>query len=597
MRKRLIAGAGILLLFLAAIGALYAWKRAGRNMEENVSSSLDKPYGVKISNITDEGIQVYWKNTEYAKGYEVFRSYSKDGGYERIAAGSDFADPTEPSHSTCTDAEFDRDKRKVYYKVRSYEFDEQDRKIYSNFSKVMTAKFIETLKLGCQELYLPAGMSRTIQASYGWGDLADAEWISDDESVAVVDDSGRITASGKGSCSITCRSESLDQEQQCTVTVNRDPLPPLEKITSRYARTAPGIWENPDASDSGSAVITMTGDMMCTSAQQRVMDGGTGDYNFNESFSLVKDIISGGDFSIGNLETLLSSSWPYMCEEVYIDNAPNCNAPSRYLDALKFAGFDGLVMSNNHNCDGGEAGAVESSEIVDAYQFANTGLFTSEEDVRTLLVDVNGIKVGFLSYTPAQPGFNGKDKDWPRESIDTLLNYYEKDKAEADMRELRSKGAEYVIVYIHWGAKNEFGIGNDQKQAARELADMGADYIVGGHSHLVQVYDEITSADGKAVPCFYSLGDFNSSINQIAGNRDSVILRIRLEKNEDGKIELAENGYIPCYTYTEYEDMKYVTVPLNQELNGNAEVKNYEKFRKRIAGEVGDKLPEYRPAA
>lgn len=525
----------------------------------------------------------------------MYRSYVKDGEYECIAASNDFINAKESSHSTCTDTEFDRSKKTVYYKIRSYETDGQNETQYSPFSKVLTARYVDKLKLGNQMLYLPAGMSRTIQASYGWGGVPDAVWSSDNEAVASVDASGTVTATGKGSCRITCRSEELAQERTCEVMVNRDPLPPLEEITARYVQTEPGKWENPDADTDGSAVIMMTGDMMCTGTQQKAVDDGTGNFNFNESFSMVRDIISSSDFAIGNLETLLSSSWPYMCEEAYVNNTPNCNGPSRYLDALKYAGFDGLVTSNNHNCDGGVPGAIESAELVDDYQFANTGLFTSKEDVRTLLVNVNGIQVGFLSYTPKKPGFNGKDSGWNQEDIDTVLNYYEKERAATDIESLRSQGAEYIIVYIHWGTKNKFGIGDDQKQMAQELADMGADYIVGGHSHLIQSYDEITAADGKKVPCFYSIGDFNASVNQIAGNRDSVILRIRLERSQDGKPELTENGYIPCYTYTSYDGKNFVTVPLNQELNGGVTVKKYKKFRKRIAEEVGELLPEYCP--
>lgn len=48
-------------------------------------------------------------------------------------------------------------------------------------------------------------------------------------------------------------------------------------------------------------------------------------------------------------------------------------------------------------------------------------------------MNVNGIQVGFLSYTPIKPGFNGKDSDWNQEDIDTVLNYYEKERAAADI--------------------------------------------------------------------------------------------------------------------------------------------------------------------
>ena len=552
-----------------------------------------KPYGIRISGINDDGIEVYWKNTEYADGYEVYRSYEKDGNYEFIADTADCIDPLEPSHGTYQDQGFDHDKETVYYTLRSYEYDEQGEKVYSNYTKPVKAQYRTGLHMSRSRLYMPSGMQRKLNAYTGWGNAAGVVWESDDPKIAAVDQDGTVTAVSAGTCNVTCYSSELQEEKNCRIVVDREPLPPLEEITSRYEMTSPGVWENMNADKTDDAVIMMTGDMMCTNTQQRKQGGATGDFNFNESFDYVKDIISSSDLSVGNLETLLSSSWPYMNDEVYINNTPNCNAPSRYLDALKFAGFDGVVMSNNHNCDGGVNGAIETTELVDSYLLARTGVFLSEEDPRTLLADVNGIKVGFLSYTPERPGFNGKDKTWDQDSIDLILNYYNKEKAMTDVHDLRAAGAEYIIVYIHWGVKNNFSITDSQKKDAQELADMGVDYIVGGHSHLLQKYEEITAADGKKVPCFYSLGDFHSSINQIPGNRDSVILRIRLKRNESGQVELAENAYIPCYTFSEYDQKYFTVMPLNPDLNGGIELEKYEKFHSRILREVGDGIPEY----
>lgn len=563
--------------------------------QTEISDSVQAPYGVKIQKISDEGILVYWKSPENANGYEIYRSYEKEGTYERIADTVDSMAQRTKSHGTYCDNEFDKEKNTVYYKIRSYEYNEQGKKIYSEFSERMTAKYRDQMKLEETQLYLPSGMTRQNAAYFGWGNVQDAVWTSDDPNIASVDENGMITGVLAGTCNIVCSSDNLQTELICSVIVDRRPAEPLEEITARYEQVSPGYWEKTDAEKADDAVIMMTGDMMCTAPQQRKAWDDTEGYNFNESFTYVKKILASSDFAVGNLETLLSSSWPYMSEEAYIDTKPNCNAPARYLDALKYAGFDAVMMSNNHNADGGVNGAIESAEVVDQYQLARTGVFLSDQDTRTLLVNINGIKTGFLSYTPVYPGFNGKDEAWEQEDKDTYLNYYDKGKAQRDVAALKKAGAEYIIVYIHWGIKNVFAIGEDQRQYAQELADMGVDYIVGGHAHLLQEYTELTAADGKKVPCLYSLGDFHSSVNQIDGNRDSVILRIRLVRNEAGEVELAENAYIPCYTYTEYKEMDYVVMPLDPSLNGGIELKKYEKFHSRIQEEIGEGLSEYVP--
>lgn len=548
----------------------------------------EAPYGTKVSGITDEGIEYYWKRPEYADGYEVFRCYEEEGDYEKIA------EIDTRSVGTYTDNTFDSEKREVWYKIRSYLDNEDGTRSYSKFTKSSRAKYRESLKLERKKTYMPSGSSRRIQAFYGWGNVQDAQWKSDNPEVAEITDEGVITAVSKGTCKLTCTSESLGETASTKVIVDREAPEPLTEITSRYVQSEDtGIWENPDAEKTGDAVIMMVGDMMCTSAQIRAHGNKNGNYNFNESYDYIRDIISRSDFAVGNLETTLSSSWPYMTNETYINNKPNCNAPSRYLDAVRYGGFDGVVMSNNHNCDAGERGVIETIEQVERYQLARTGLFTGQDDCRYMLADVNGIKVGYLSYSSESPGYNGKDKEWPRESVDTMLNYFTQEKAKQDIETVRSAGADYVIVYMHWGVKNYRAVNEDQTGEAQQLAEAGADYIVGSHPHLLQKYEEITTSDGRVVPCFYSLGDFQSSILQIEGNRDSVILRIRLTKNADGQAELSENNYIPCYNYTEYEDRDYPVIPLNPDLNGNMETPNMEKFRSRIAKSVGDKMEEY----
>ena len=148
---------------------------------------------------------------------------------------------------------------------------------------------------------------------------------------------------------------------------------------------------------------------------------------------------------------------------------------------------------------------------------------------------------------------------------------------------------------MHWGIKNYFEPTDDQTEKAQELADMGYDYIAGAHSHTIQKYDEITSADGRKVPCIYSLGDFNSHLNQIEGNRDTLITRLKLIKNKGGKIEIAENNYIPVYIYTKYKGKPYVSIPLNPDVNGNlTDLYNQKEFAERIAKEAGEKIKEYK---
>lgn len=543
------------------------------------------PYGMKISNMTDEGIEYYWKKPEGVTGYEIFRSYEVDGKWKLLGE-------KKYNEDTFLDSNFSRKKDSVYYKIRSFvEIDGV--RTYGKFSDITKAKRRKKFKLELDTVYLRTDESRKIMSYIGWGEGYDLVWRSSDESCVKVDENGVITGISAGECVISCRSNSFEGEDTCTVIVDRTADTMLANYASDYIQKTEEnitVWTKQDSASEGSGPVTVmiTGDMMCTGAQQGKQGYDTGDYNFNGSYKYVKDIISDADLAIGNLETVLSPSWPYMHENAYIDNKANCNAPPRYLDALKYAGFDAVVMSNNHNCDSGVRGLVETIEQVERYELARTGAFKDSDEQRGLLMDVKGIRLGFLSYTSPITGFNKKDGDWSKDDVNEKLNYYDKKKAERDVEFLRAQGAEFVIVYMHWGVKNYFLTTNAQLREAKEIAAMDVDYIVGAHAHLLQPYEVIETDDGKRVPCFFSLGDFQASVDQIEGNRDSVILKLALERDDKGNVKLVGESCIPCYTLTEYDNDYYVTVPLLEE---NRKIfPDYDEIRARIQEAIGTKL-------
>ena len=545
----------------------------------------EDPYGSKISAITKEGIEFYWKKLEKTSGYEIFRSYEAEGDYEMIA------DITKSSIGTYLDSEFDHEKKAVYYTVRSYLNDENGKRIYSEKLPPVAAVFREELIPEREVTYLYSGYTRSLRAFYGWGEVADIKWTSSDEAVATISADGLITAVSSGECVLTCSSETLNLSAESRVIVDRKGEEPLGEINPRFTYNAKkGWWENKNAEKTNKAVIMMVGDMMCGKKQMKKQWTEEEGWNFNDSFEYVREITATSDFAMGNLETLLAPGWPYMLDEAYIDNKNNCNASSRYLDAVRYGGFDAVAMANNHNCDGGKTALLETIRQVDKYQLARTGAFLDKHDKRFFVVDINGIKVGFLAYISAATGFNGKDQDWSREDKNTVLNIFSKDKAKRDVAALKAAGAEYIIAYMHWGYKNYRTVVQHQLEDAQAVADAGVDYIVGANPHVVQAYDVLTAKDGREVPCIYSTGNFQAVMKQITGNRDSVIMRIRLKRDEKGKVVLARNNYIPCYTYTTKENSSWAPVCVSKKFNTEVPKSGTLKIRTRIAEAIGDKL-------
>ena len=415
--------------------------------------------------------------------------------------------------------------------------------------------------------------------------VENAEWTSSNNSVVRIDENSNAVAGRTGISEVTVSADGA--EAKCFVGVGkRTAYEPLSEITDpRYSVSENNELVNENAAKSTKAAIMLTGDLMCLSAQQNAARV-NGSFDFNSSFSIVKDIFAKSDFCMGNMETLTSHSNSYTHEKKDGARNPNCNAPSTYLDALRYAGFDALALANNHAGDGGMTGVFETREQLEKYKLYSTGMFETEDERRYMIVDVNGIKVGIVSYTGHVNDGAGKIPSAYRK---TMMNYYSIEKAEADIAAMKADGAEYIITYMHWGTENTHTVNSSQKNQAKALADAGSDLIAGSHPHCLQPAELITSADGREVMCMYSLGNFVSSMGSTINN-DTVILNVDLERI-NGKIE-SNIEYIACRVIGTYQDGKYVVVPVSSKLNDGAEISALESARTRINRVMGDDIAE-----
>ncbi len=375
---------------------------------------------------------------------------------------------------------------------------------------------------------------------------SDLRWQSNDESIVSVDPAGTLKGISAGMTEISFESEGFKDTITVSVT-DKAPLPPLsDPGPASYILGSDGIISDPSKNgEEGSARILLTGDLMCLRSQQ-LASYENGTYDFNTEYSLAKEIFEKADLVVGNLETCVSFSWPLTAQAKDVGGYPNCNAPATYLDALRYAGIDVCVTANNHCCDAGYLGILETNLMLDRYGLFHTGTFSSEKEDRFIIVNVNGIKVGILSYTEY---FNGKNSSLTPFQREININEYSEEKAIRDIKAARDAGAEFVIVYNHWGTENKTSVNGDQQKHAQELADAGADFIAGSHPHVIQRAEYITASDGRRVLCIYSMGNFVSSMGSTENN-DTMIMSLTVERDEAGKPVLSEAGFIPGHVYS-----------------------------------------------
>lgn len=362
---------------------------------------------------------------------------------------------------------------------------------------------------------------------------------------------------------------------------------PLRMEKPRYWLHDDGVYRSDNVPKDGVATIMLAGDLMCQGRQQEAAKTEDGSFDFTENFVHVAKMFSEADFVAGNLECTLSESASLMMQEPKVDDAIHCNAPSTYLDAVRYAGFDLLTTANNHCMDTGLQGLFQTIAHLDQYGFLHTGTFLRESDPRFVLAQIDGIQVAFLSYTTK---FNGKNVNLTPEGQQIFLNEYSQERLAQDVAQAKSKGAEYIIAYNHWGREYVHEPTKSQYKWAQEMADAGVDYIIGAHPHALQPYDILTAADGRRVPVIYSIGNFVSHMTKIV-SKEMVVIQIRLGRDENGHVVLLDEGAIPCRTFKYFKDDDYTTIPITYPYNAGLKSRYFGEAYEHITAVVGDKIP------
>ena len=307
------------------------------------------------------------------------------------------------------------------------------------------------------------------------------------------------------------------------------------------------------------ARIMCAGDLMCEPVMSQSCFFNN-KFFFEPYFVHVKKLLESSDFAIANLETSVSDNYPYAIDVHRLEDRYHCNAPKEYLEALRYAGFDAFALANNHTCDTGVQGLQDTIANLDDMGFLHTGAYTKADDNHELIVDINGIKVAFLSYTEH---FNSDldMKCFTKYGREVMLNKYSSDKLKNDILEAKKLGAEFILVYIHFWCKDyTHEVSESQIEVAKEIAEAGADCIVGGHPHAVQKYDRIVTSKGKNVPVNYCLGNFITSDSNMI-TRQSYIYELFLEKDNTGKVFISDEKYIPCRVIEQFEKSGFVVFP------------------------------------
>lgn len=213
---------------------------------------------------------------------------------------------------------------------------------------------------------------------------------------------------------------------------------------------------------------------------------------FSEVFpDELRQIISAADFSFVNFESPIIEDGFKPIPKC----GPNLHCTPEAGEAIRYAGFTGVTMANNHILDYGIEGLNKSVEVcrkcgLDVVGVGNNvaeagNVLYLEKDGKSLAV-INCCEHEFSIATDLKAGAN---------PLNPIRQYY-------SIKEAKQK-ADYVLVIVHGGHEHYRLPSPRMQETYRFFIDAGADAVVNHHQHCFSGYEVYNEK-----PIFYGLGNF-----------------------------------------------------------------------------------------
>ena len=265
-------------------------------------------------------------------------------------------------------------------------------------------------------------------------------------------------------------------------------------------------------------------------------------YDFAPMFDPVRVYMQDADITTANMEV------PVAGPELELGGYPHFNAPPEIIDALADAGVDVVNHATNHTMDRGGEGVVASIRNLRSRGMLVAGAYDSWEDkAQARIIDVDGVRVGFLAYTY---GTNGMPV--PAEYMVALIDH---DAMRAEIAALE-RDADLTEVMIHMGEEYEPLPNDVQRDTASVAREAGADLVLGGHPHVLQPVD--VAADSAV---WFSHGNFlhgqHHEPTKVGGIGEFTFTQL-----DDAPLPLTSVRLMPVYTVGPPISYNHQVIPL-----------------------------------
>jgi poly-gamma-glutamate synthesis protein (capsule biosynthesis protein) len=262
--------------------------------------------------------------------------------------------------------------------------------------------------------------------------------------------------------------------------------------------------------------------------------GHPGGHDFRPMLAGIRPLVSGADLAICHMETPVApAGGPY-------SSYPSFSVPPEIAPALAATGYDACTTASNHTYDRGADGVKRTLDALDAAGIRHAGSArTPQEAAVTTLLDVDRVSLALLSYTF---GFNGipapGGETWRSNPIDER-------RILADAALARRRGADVVVVALHWGDEYDHEPnGQQQALAPRLIQSPDIDLLLGHHAHVVQPIEAV--GDEWVV---YGMGNLVSNQGSQGPDKlEGLLVRFRFVEQPNGRWRVTSAEFAPVLT-------------------------------------------------
>jgi poly-gamma-glutamate synthesis protein (capsule biosynthesis protein) len=280
--------------------------------------------------------------------------------------------------------------------------------------------------------------------------------------------------------------------------------------------------------------MAFTGDALWHSplwqqAQRNFADAnpGTDGFDFAPMLAPLAPLVSAADLGVCHLET------PIAPEGEAYSTFPLYGVPAEVVPAIADAGFDRCSTASNHTADRGLAGIDRTVSVLEESGLGQSGMARTPAEIAPHVFDVDGVRISHLSYTFSYNGLSlPRREEWRSALIDPS-------RIIADTRAARLRGAEVVIVSMHWGSEGRTAPTEFQRQVADEITATGdIDLVIGHHAHVLQPIEQV---NGTWV--LFGLGNMISNLPTSprwpAATQDGAVATVDVTVTPDGTVSVS----------------------------------------------------------